>query len=101
MTTHKKSRKAAHAPATQPGSTPPDTPAMNPDAYLGTHGAAKFVGGFPRWLAKLRQEGGGPEYSKPHGGKVLYRIRDLQDWVEKGRRSNTSQDAPTGSGEVE
>ena len=100
MNTRKQALKAFQGSADHPG---PDQPTsfMNPDAYLGTCGAAAFLGISTRWLEKLRQEGGGPRYSKPSRRKVLYRIRDLQAWADQSRRMNTTQEGIGNYGEVE
>jgi hypothetical protein len=47
------------------------------------------------WLAKLRTVGGGPPFSKL-GGKVLYEIGDLKNWVAARKVKSTAQVAYTG-----
>ena len=42
-----------------------------------------------RTLEKHRIYGTGPRYSKL-GGRVVYRIEDLQAWVDRGAKSSTS-----------
>ena len=43
-------------------------------------------------LDKLRLTGGGPAYIKL-GRRVVYDLRDLETWAERGRRTNTSEAA--------
>jgi hypothetical protein len=57
----------------------------NPAGYLTTVEAADFVRLSPRTLERLRVQGTGPRYIKAGPGKrakVLYRIADLQEWLE-------------------
>ena len=56
-----------------------------PPRYLRTPEAARFVGLSIRTLEKHRIYGTGPRYSKL-GGRVVYRVEDLQAWVEFGRQ---------------
>jgi len=51
--------------------------------------AARFVGLSIRTLEKHRIYGTGPRYSKL-GGRVVYRVEDLQAWVESGLKASTS-----------
>ena len=60
-----------------------------PPRYLRTPEAARFVGLSIRTLEKHRTYGTGPRYSKL-GGRVVYRIEDLQAWVELGAKASTS-----------
>ena len=57
--------------------------------YLRTPEAAKFLGLSGRTLEKHRTFGTGPAYRKL-GGRVVYRLEDLQAWAEAGARSSTS-----------
>ena len=41
-------------------------------------------------LNRLRVSGGGPRYAKL-AGKVLYDIRDLDQWIEDNKRGSTSE----------
>ena len=43
-------------------------------------------------LNKLRVSGGGPRYVKL-GGKILYDVRDLDQWIEDHKRNSTSDQA--------
>ena len=60
-----------------------------PPRYLRTPEAARFVGLSGRTLEKHRTYGTGPRYSKL-GGRVVYRLEDLQAWVELGAKASTS-----------
>ncbi|MDT9600420.1 helix-turn-helix transcriptional regulator [Sphingosinicella rhizophila] len=62
-----------------------------PPRYLRTPEAARFLGLSGRTLEKHRTYGTGPKYSKI-GGRVVYRLEDLQAWVARGDRSSTSDD---------
>ena len=60
-----------------------------PPRYRRTPEAARFLGLSGRTLEKHRIYGTGPRYSKL-GGRVVYRLDDLQAWVELGARASTS-----------
>ena len=60
-----------------------------PHRYLRTPEAARFVGISIRTLEKHRIYGTGPRYSKL-GGRVVYRVEDLQAWVDRGAKASTS-----------
>ena len=60
-----------------------------PQRYLRTPEAARFVGLSIRTLEKHRIYGTGPRYSKL-GGRVVYRVEDLQAWVDLGVKMSTS-----------
>jgi predicted DNA-binding transcriptional regulator AlpA len=60
-----------------------------PQRYLRTPEASRFVGLSIRTLEKHRIYGTGPRYSKL-GGRVVYRVEDLQAWVESGTKASTS-----------
>jgi predicted DNA-binding transcriptional regulator AlpA len=62
-----------------------------PQRYLRTPEAARFLGLSGRTLEKHRTYGTGPKYSKI-GGRVVYRLEDLQAWVTRGDRSSTSDE---------
>ena len=70
------------------------SPAALPPRYLRTPEAARFLGLSGRTLEKHRTYGTGPRYSKI-GGRVVYRVDDLQTWVDRGAKSSTSDE--TGS----
>src|SRR6267154_1515890 len=58
-----------------------------PQRYLRTPEAARFVGLSIRTLEKHRIYGTGPRYSKL-GGRVVYRVEDLQAWGEAGAKTH-------------
>jgi len=51
--------------------------------------AATYVSLSASTLNRLRVSGGGPRYAKL-AGKVLYDVRDLDQWVEDSKRASTS-----------
>ena len=63
--------------------------AQLPPRYLRTPEAARFLGLSGRTLEKHRTYGTGPRYSKL-GGRVVYRVDDLQTWVDSGAKASTS-----------
>lgn len=63
--------------------------------YLTTQQAATFVGCSRHTLEVLRIKGGGPEFMKVGPRRVVYLQRDLEAWVEAGRRKSTAQDTVT------
>ena len=60
-----------------------------PLRYLRTPEAARFLGLSGRTLEKHRTYGTGPLYSKL-GGRVVYRLEDLQAWADLGVKKSTS-----------
>jgi predicted DNA-binding transcriptional regulator AlpA len=60
-----------------------------PSRYVRTPDAARFVGLAVRTLEKHRIYGTGPRYSKL-GGRVVYKLEDLQGWVEGAAKASTS-----------
>ena len=60
-----------------------------PPRYLRTPDASRFVGLSIRTLEKHRIYGTGPRYSKL-GGRVVYRVDELQARVESGARAHTA-----------
>ena len=48
---------------------------------MSTADAAAFVGLSVKTLANMRSDGTGPKYLKV-GSKVLYRVSDLEDWID-------------------
>lgn len=63
--------------------------------YYRTRDAAAYLGISGRTLEDLRLRGGGPAYSTPRRGIVVYAIDDLDAWIDAGRRRSTSD--PGGS----
>ncbi|MFC3074611.1 helix-turn-helix transcriptional regulator [Shinella pollutisoli] len=59
-----------------------------PPRLLRTKEAARFLGISIRTLEKHRTYGTGPTYRKV-GGRVLYTVRDLEDWSAAGERKST------------
>lgn len=62
-----------------------------PPRYLRTPEAARFLGLSGRTLEKHRTYGTGPRYAKL-GGRVLYRLEDLQAWFDRGSKASTTDD---------
>jgi predicted DNA-binding transcriptional regulator AlpA len=60
-----------------------------PARLLRTDEAARFLSLSGRTLEKHRCYGTGPRYSKI-GGRVVYRLEDLQAWAERGAKQSTS-----------
>ena len=66
-----------------------DVSSALPPRFLRTPEAARFLGLSGRTLEKHRTYGTGPRYSKL-GGRVVYRLDDLQAWVARGAKASTS-----------
>ena len=64
---------------------------------LTTEEAAAHVGVSPRTLERYRVTGAGPRFLKV-GRKVLYRLADLDAWLESRVRRSTSDPGPHGGG---
>lgn len=67
---------------------PPPNPNL-PPRFLRTPEAARFLGLSGRTLEKHRYFGTGPAYRRL-GGRVVYRIEDLQSWADLGTKYSTS-----------
>jgi len=67
----------------------PDPLANLPPRFLRTPEAARFLGLSDRTLEKHRTFGTGPTYRKI-GGRIVYRVEDLQRWADLGVRTSTS-----------
>jgi predicted DNA-binding transcriptional regulator AlpA len=65
-----------------------------PQRYLRTPEAARLVGLSIRTLEKHRIYGTGPQYSKL-GGRVVYRVEDVQAWVDAAAKTSTSDPGRT------
>lgn len=61
-----------------------------PNRLLNVQEAARFLGLSASTLNKLRLTGGGPRFMKL-GRRVLYDLRDLEEWACEHRRSHTSE----------
>jgi excisionase family DNA binding protein len=57
---------------------------------LNVKAAAKRLGLSKPHLDRLRITGGGPKFVKL-GRRVVYRVADLDDWLEANLRSSTSE----------
>jgi predicted DNA-binding transcriptional regulator AlpA len=57
---------------------------------LKTPEAAAYVGLEPSTLTKLRCVGGGPKFVRLGSRAIAYDIKDLDAFIEEGRRSSTS-----------
>jgi predicted DNA-binding transcriptional regulator AlpA len=60
-----------------------------PTRFLRTPEAGRFLGLSGRTLEKHRTYGTGPTYRKI-GGRVVYAVRDLQAWADRGALSSTT-----------
>jgi len=65
-----------------------------PLPFLRTKEAARFIGVSPHTLEKHRIYGTGPQYSKI-GGRIIYAVKELREWVERGARRATSDPGKT------
>ena len=62
--------------------------------YLNTREAAAWLNLSPRTLDRYRVSGDGPAFHR-FGGRVRYRVADLEDWASARRRASTSDDGRT------
>jgi hypothetical protein len=67
----------------------PSIPATQQVQYLSNDEAAHILNLSPRTLEKFRVIGGGPHYRKL-GRRVVYSIRDLEEWAEARACESTS-----------
>lgn len=58
---------------------------LQPSAKLPNDAAASYLGKSGSWLNKMRAAGKGPRYMKI-GGRVLYRVADLDAYVDSCSR---------------
>jgi predicted DNA-binding transcriptional regulator AlpA len=65
---------------------------LKPKRLLTVAKAATYVSLSASTLNRLRVSGGGPRYVKL-AGKVLYDVRDLDQWIENSKRASTSERA--------
>ena len=65
-----------------------------PLPFLRTKEAARFIAVSPHTLEKHRIYGTGPQYSKI-GGRIIYAVKDLREWAERGARRATSDPGKT------
>lgn len=64
-------------------------PSKSSEGRLRTEPAADYCGSTKSTFEKLRGKGGGPVFIKI-GRRVVYDVRDLDDWLESNRRRSTS-----------
>ena len=60
---------------------------------LDTRGGADYLGVSPRTLEGLRVRGGGPPFVKV-GGRVVYRVARLEEYLQQQERTSTSDIGP-------
>jgi len=60
--------------------------------YFDTRAAGDYLSLSPKYLEKLRWQGGGPAYYRLGG--VRYLQSDLDEWRESRRRTSTSDQGP-------
>lgn len=65
--------------------------------FMRTPEAAKLLSLSVRTLEKHRCKGTGPAYRKL-GGRVVYTVADLTEWIEEKRRRSTEKAAETAAG---
>lgn len=63
---------------------------MTSPTYLSTRQASERYGLSESWLTKLRVSGEGPEHLKI-GRRVLYDPQTFEDWLNRHRRTSTSE----------
>ena len=64
------------------------------DRAVATKEAASICGLSPRTLENFRLRGGGPEYVRVGGGKLVrYRLSALSAWMDKHTASSTTEEA--------
>lgn len=65
----------------------------HPDEFCSDDEIARRIGYAVKTLRNKRWTGDGPPYSKGPGrsGRVLYRWRDVLDWMESRKRRSTSE----------
>lgn len=62
----------------------------NASPYMRPVEAAAYMHLKPATLAQMRVEGRGPNYYKA-GGKVLYKVEDLEAWLEGRKFGSTAE----------
>jgi hypothetical protein len=64
--------------------------------YLTPAEAAEWLRMAETYLAKLRERERGPVYYQPggKGTKVLYKVADLETWVESGKAEKDADEIP-------
>lgn len=64
----------------------PSTP-----VYVATNEAAAYCRLSKPYLEKLRSNGGGPAFRKV-GRRILYRLSDIEAWIDKHVQASTTSD---------
>ena len=59
------------------------------EQLLDTVECARILGMHPQTLAAWRAQGRGPIFLKVGPRKVRYRVRDIDDWLDRNRRTST------------
>lgn len=62
----------------------------DPNTLIDEEAAASYLAVSPRTLRNWRTRGGGPEFVKVSKRCIRYRIRDLDEWIDRRRRKSTS-----------
>lgn len=62
---------------------------INDDRPMGTTEAAQYIGKSVQTLAQWRYAGIGPQFVKIGRRTVLYRRRDIDEWLEANLRTQT------------
>ena len=62
------------------------------EARLDQNEAPVYCGMEKGCMAQLRYNGNGPAYYKPSPRTVLYKVGDLDDWINASRRTSTAPD---------
>ena len=63
----------------------------DPNQLLTEKETASLVCYTPRALQNWRLRGGGPKYVKVSARSIRYQRRDVMEWIEERKRSNTAQ----------
>lgn len=66
------------------------------DRWLRPPDAARYMGMSSSTLAKMRLTGDGPHFRKPCSRIVLYRVDELDAWLDESRRHSTSETSDAG-----
>lgn len=67
-------------------------PFIYADGRLDTKNTSLYLGVTVKTLAQWRYLGQGPQFIKPSGGKVFYYKDDLDGWINRfGRANSTTQ----------
>lgn len=64
---------------------------MSSTKYLRPTAAAEFVQLSSSTLAKMRMRGDGPPFIKSGTKRVLYKLVDLEEWLEARTHQSTSE----------